>query len=102
MTFTLGYTPEKFKLVLAAGADFFSALTRSDGQPWPVGSELILDFAGAAPSWTATLSGATATWDVDQADVDALIAARPRKVRLFYVDGEARLLWAVGALDVKT
>lgn len=101
MTFTLGYAPEKFKLTVTAGADFFQALTRSDDVPWSSTAELILDFDNAAPAWHATLSGATATWDVDQTEVDALIAARPRKVRLYYVDGETRLVWGVGALDVK-
>lgn len=96
MSFTLGYTPEKFKLALTAGSDFFSALTRSDGASWPDGTQLVLEFDTGA-SWPAALSGATATWDIDQDVVDAVIAARPRKVRLWYVDGETRLLWAQGA-----
>jgi len=100
MAFTLGSAPEKFKVVVSAGSDFFSALTRSDGQPWPDGAELIIDFGDAAPAWHAALAGATATWAVDEADVDALIAAKPKKVRLFYVDGDTRLLWAQGALAV--
>lgn len=96
MTFTLGYTPEKFRLVITAGSDFYAPLTRSDGVPWPAGCQLVLDFDNGT-TWPATLQGANATWDVDQDDVDALIATRPRKVRLWYVEGETRLLWAQGA-----
>lgn len=97
MTFTLGYTPEKFKVIVAAGADFYAALTRSDDTDWPASSVLTLDF-GEGTLWEATLSGATAQWNVDQVDVDVLIARRPRGVKLWYVDGATRLLWAHGSL----
>lgn len=97
MSFTLGFTPEKFKLVVAAGSDFYASLVRSDGNDWSDSAELILDFADGA-TWTADLSGATATWDVDQDDVDVVIALKPKKVRLWYVDGETRTLWAQGSL----
>lgn len=97
MTFTLGYTPEKFKLIVASGSDFFSSLRRSDDTDWPESSLVTLDF-GNEMQWDATLDGPTATWDVDQAEVAAVIAAKPKKVRLWYVDGEVRLLWASGVL----
>lgn len=95
MTFTLGQAPEKLTVVLVAGADFVSSLDRSDGEPWP-DVEISLDFGTAV--WPATLDGASARWNVDQADVDALLATRPRSVRLWYVDGPTRLLWAQGAI----
>lgn len=103
MAFTLGSAPDTLKVVLVKGADFVSTLTRKDGTDWPVDTEVVLEFKTTSPvSWSATLTGSSAMWNVDQADVDALIAAKPRSVKLWYVEGEVRLLWAQGDLDIRS
>lgn len=110
MTFTLGFAPENFSVLLSAGSDFVAALRRSDNTAWPAGITLTLDFGAvtnpATPDadpvpvqWAATLNGPTATWDVDETQVALALLAT--KVRLWYVEGETRLLWASGAVKVK-
>lgn len=98
MAFTLGFAPEKFDVDVSAGADFYSSLRRKDGTDWAATAQVILDFGVGINPWVATLTGPVATWDIDQAVVDAVIAAKPKKVRLWYVDGGTRLLWGSGAL----
>jgi hypothetical protein len=104
MPLELGSVPETLRVILVRGADFVSTLRRKDGSPWPVGSQIILEFQRAgAPSyeWAAATNGALAVWDVDQQDVDAVIAGRVRGVKLWYVEGGLRLLWAQGDIDVR-
>lgn len=99
MTFTLGYKPEKFKVEMSANSDFTAALVRSNGTDWPAGSTLSLSFEGGQ-DFAAALDGTTATWLIDEADVNALIAIKPKSVKLWYVEGSTRLLWAIGSLTV--
>jgi len=98
MAFTLGHAPDRLNVILIAGSDFASSLKRKDGVAWPV-VEISLDFGST--EWPATVVDDVASWDVDQDDVDLLIAARPRGVKLWYVEGERRLLWAQGDVDVR-
>lgn len=92
---TLGYQPETLRLILVAGADFTSTLTNRDGDWSPTCViELRLD---DGTSWPATISGDTATWDIDKVAVDQVIAG-VRKVALFYTDGAADLCWAKGSV----
>jgi hypothetical protein len=100
MTFTMGYAPQDFLVVLTPGADFVSALARPDEAAWDPGLRLTLDL-GPDHQWDAELSGQTATWLVDSEDVDAALASNPSSARLWYVDGETRLLWAVGRVSVR-
>lgn len=99
MTFTLGRAPEKLRVVVSADGDFISGIRRADGTDWPVGTSLILDFGGT--EWPSVNTADLALWSVDAAQVDALIAARPRRAQLWFVDGETRLLWASGSLVEK-
>lgn len=101
MTVTLGSVAQGLAVNLTLHADFVCAMRRSDGQDWPE-SVVSLEFQvrdGEPVTWNATLSGDTAQWNVDQDEVDALIEMRPRAVRLWYIQGELRLLWAQGEVE---
>lgn len=102
MAFALGTQPEKLTIQLSPRSDFVAVIQRSDGQDWAAGTEVFLEFETTTDpiSWPATISGTDASWNVDEADVDTLIATRPRKARLWYVEGEVRLLWAAGGVKV--
>lgn len=99
MSVVLGSVPQTLKVVLVPGADFVSILRRQDGLNWPV-ADLILEFlTDPITEWTADIVGAVATWNIDQNDVDELLALKPRGVKLWYVEGDLRLLWAQGEVD---
>lgn len=99
MSFTMGYTPQECTVVLTPGADFVCTLSRVDSQPWPAGLQLTLQLG--THQWDAELSGDLATWVVDQELVDAALADDPQHARLWYVDGDTRLLWAAGRVQVQ-
>lgn len=100
MTFTMGYAPQDFLVVLAHGSDFATSLRRTDGADWPTGLAVSIDFS-TGESWAAQVDGSLISWSVDAAVVDAVIAAAPDAVRLWYVDGLTRLLWARGKVSVR-
>lgn len=107
MSFTLGQGPETLRVVLVSNADFVSALKRSDATSWDLATQIALEIRTRAQdgttayvTWTATLNGDTAQWNVDMLEVNNVIAARPSTVRLWYTLGELRLLWAQGDVEV--
>lgn len=103
MALVLGSTPEELRVTLVRGADFVSTLRRKDGSNWPAGSQVLLEFIKSTPpnvEWSATISTSTVVWNVDQVEVDALIAVKARAVKLWYVEGGLRLLWAQGEIEV--
>lgn len=99
MTLTFGYTPQELRVVLSRGASFSSSLRRSDGEAWPAGLQLSLDFDGAV--WPADLNGPVASWTRSADEVDAVLTAGPNTVRLWYVAGDRKLLWATGQVSVR-
>lgn len=97
---TLGAKPKTLRVELVAGADFVTGL-RSEVSgvwtDWEVGTELSIVFNDPdETTWTANIDGSLAQWNEDEADVDALIEAHPRKAKLWYVNGPVKLLWAMG------
>lgn len=107
MSISLGAEPDTLTVHLSVGADFNSTLVLLDDAgaevDWPVGTVITLRFARTTvveETWTATITGAEATFDKDKAVVDATIAANRRNVRLFYVNGAEDLLWASGTVAV--
>lgn len=99
MTFTLGRAPDKFTLDLVDDADFITALRRSDGLDWPDTLVVTIELPTAVPTeWAGELDGSRIRWNVDVTDVAPVIAERPKKVKLWYVDGAVRLLWASGTV----
>lgn len=99
MTFKLGYKPEKFTFEVSPGSDFFGGLEREDGTDWPAGSQVELEVVGGE-SFDAALTGAVASWVIDETKVDEIIALKPKKIRIWYIEGETRLVWAIGSLAV--
>jgi hypothetical protein len=93
----LGYSPTSMTLALAQGGDFVTTLVSQDGN-WPGTAVITIEVADA--TWTATLVTNEARFNVDQADVDAVIAKNPSKFRLWYTDGATRLLWGTGPVTV--
>lgn len=99
---SLGSTPLQLMVSLYPTADFISGIDSIDG-PWPTTAVLALVFNDtAATTWTATLNGVAADWNIDKAAVAALIGRLPNgpRVRLTYTDGTTDLLWAQGRVMV--
>lgn len=92
-TLILGTKPDPLTVYLTTGADFRCTL-RLDTN-WPTGSTLALKFA--ATTWSATISGRDATFNVDKATADAIADAAA--VRLNYTDGATvDETWAIGTV----
>lgn len=98
MTLTLGSAPQQLTVVLIRDADFVAVLHNSAGD-WDAGVSIELRFGDTV--WVATLAGADATFNVDKAAVNALVATKPRTARLFYVDGDVDLCWATGSASIR-
>ena len=98
MSVDLGLRPDTLTVTLQAGAGFTSALTNTAGD-WATGDTISLRFS-TGQEWFAAITGPTASWDVAHADVDAVIAANPRHVGLWYVNGAAVACWARGTVTV--
>jgi len=106
----MGAVPERLTVNLVPGADFVIALDSKDqtGEPldWPDTATISLVFNDTEGTiWPATVSGPTAAWNVDKAEVDALLSRYPSRssirVRLVYVDGSVDLVWAKGSVTVQ-
>jgi hypothetical protein len=94
---TLGVVPKSMNLLLVPGADWVCNL-RSQGDPWPATAVITIEIADTV--WTATISDTTATFNIDQTEVDAIIALGPTRFSLWYTDGPSRLPWATGPVRV--
>ena len=91
----LGFKPDRLRLYLTPGADFYSQLELRGGT-YAVGSSLSLVFDGGS-TWTATRTSSTImTFDVDKADVDLITDGDG--VRLNFVDGTTDQTWALGTV----
>lgn len=102
MSFTLGRAPEAFKLILVSNADFISGLRRTDGQDWSDTIEVTIEIeTDPITRWVGGVSGDLIEWNVDVAEVQPVYDQRPRKAKLWYIDGEIRLVWAEGAVVLK-
>lgn len=102
MPINLGASPDRLTVTLTRGADFVTGMDSLDG-PWPETAVVRLVFNDTADTiWPATIAGAAADWNVDKAEVDALIGrlTNPKNVQLTYTDGTADLTWAQGSVVV--
>jgi hypothetical protein len=97
-TVALGADPIRVELHLSRGSDFTCVLHSNSGD-WPDTAAITLEVGDA--TWTATAVGPDATFDIDLAAVDAIIAESPRTVRLWYEDGATRILWGLGPVSVR-
>jgi hypothetical protein len=99
MSFNLGRAPERFTVTLVENADFIAALRRANGEDWPGTLQVSLVFNDTdETTWTATINGPQLLWNVDKVESDAVFAARPKKVTLWYVDGDVEISWAQGTV----
>lgn len=94
----LGFSPVSMTLALANSADFVTTLQSQDGD-FPTSAAISIEVGTS--TWTATIVGNEARFNVDQTEVDVVIAQSPRHFRLWYVDGETRLLWGSGTVLVR-
>ena len=91
----LGFKPDRLRLYLTPGSDFYAQLELRGGE-YAVGSSLSLKFDGGS-TWTATRTSATVmTFDVDKAQVDTITDGDG--VRLDYTAGTTDQTWAIGAV----
>lgn len=106
----LGDGPDRLTVRLSRFGDFVAALIYDDGDPatpnaWPAGAVVELRFYAtdttltAAATWSATITGDRAEWNVDKAVVaSAVLDPGNTTVRLFYIIGATELEWAKGAV----
>jgi hypothetical protein len=98
MAYNLGIRPDKLKVFLYRDADFDSVLTRKDESgadtPWGT-SDVRLVFPAADPVeiWVCTVSGATATFQIDKAVTN--LRSSGEKVELWVGDQ----CWAAGTVS---
>lgn len=92
MAITLGSEPEDLTVHLVTGADFKATLILKPA--WPVGTTLTL--VSGATTWTATISGTDATFDVDKAAADLL--ADGASIKLKYVNGTTDQTLGIGTV----
>lgn len=90
----LGLRPGTLRVNLTTGADFICTL-RLRNQDWPVGTTLSLVFA-SGESWSATISGADATFNVDKATADTIDDRTA--VSLKYVNGTTDQTFEIGTV----
>lgn len=95
-----GLEPEAWVVPLITGSDYLYewTLLDEDGneQDWPPGTHLYIDFTNdAGTSWEATVTGATATWNVDKATAASIDNLTEAKLR--YVNGTTDLVYFIGS-----
>lgn len=98
MSVSLGFQPLYCAVHLTNGADFYQPLQTPDGSDWPSGAVISLRFGtDPATTWTATISGSTATWNVDKVQVLALGYKSNVTAEVIYTDTSgADLTWFIG------
>lgn len=99
MSITLGRAPQKLKVTVSPGGSFVSSIRRATGN-WADGTSLVLDFGSI--EWSADMDADVALWAKTAAEVDEMLAAKPKAVQLWFVDENgagSRTLWASGSVD---
>lgn len=94
----LGWKPPKLTVNLNSDGDFIAELI-SDTGDYPPDTEISLVFlpAGAPPIvWPATVSGASAQWEVPKVDVAVVLDADPISAKLHYGNGVRDIVWYRG------
>lgn len=93
----LGVKPLHLIVDLTQNADFTSTLKNVDGN-WSPTAEIQLRFGYGDDTimWAANISGDLAIFDIDDEQVNALLATRIRNAKLFYIDGDVEVAWGVG------
>lgn len=94
-----GLVPEIGVVALTRYGDFVTEIKTEDGVPWPDEARWEFRFLPDGSDWViwpATISGDTASFAVDKADVASLLASKPDMYRLFYVESDFDLEYSNG------
>lgn len=96
---TFGFNPEPGTMYLNQYSDFVTEIISETGS-WPDGAAIEFRYLPSNVTtwitWPATITGATASWDVPAVDVAALLASGVTQYRLFYAVGSMELEWSIG------
>lgn len=96
MSVSLGTVPDTLAVHLVTGGDFIATLTNQGGD-WATGAVVTLVFGDdAATTWTATIAGADATFNVDKAIADPIPHRTSAELR--YTLGDVDQVWARGSV----
>lgn len=91
MALNFGVLPVRTSFTLSSDADFYQLLRTSDGSDFPATASVSIKWLdktkAAVGTWTATISGTSALFREDAADVAVVLALAPIKGRVFYEDG---------------
>jgi hypothetical protein len=96
-TFNLGTDPHEVHVLLTRNGDFRTTLTQApeeDPPDWAVGTTITLVLG--THSYPFTISGPDATLVIDKAVVNTLIEERITRAYLYYNEGTADEVWALG------
>lgn len=101
MTTPVGFKPYKLKVNLStADGDFDATIRTSDDSDFPAGAVVRLKFnTDPVTYWDATVSGSTAVWAVDKAEVAALVPGTKLLAHIIYSDDSGvDLVWFSGSV----
>lgn len=100
MALEFGTVPERGTMAVSRYGDFVTEIVSDDG-PWPVGATLEFRFypeGSSVITWAGTILDDTATWNVDKAQVVALLETGVSVFRLFYISGTYDLEFSRGQI----
>lgn len=89
----IGNRPAPLRVVLTTGSDFYRVLRYADG--WPAGATLSLVLP--TTTWTASISGTDATFNVARAVADMIEDGTA--AQLIYTADGRRSVWADGKVE---
>lgn len=105
MATDFGFQPYSLRVhLIKADADFVCTIRTSDASDFPAGTQVVLKFGTDTPiTWTATVTGSEAVWNVDKDDVADLLAApftgRQIPAHITYTDpAGVDLVWFSGSV----
>jgi hypothetical protein len=98
---TLGYNPHTLKVLLIRDSDFHTTLIKAptEDDPTPEWAPATITLRIGTDDFPFTTSGDTAELVIDKALVNELIDARTRTARLYYKEGTADEVWALGEVE---
>lgn len=100
--FDLGFEPHEFRVLLTREGDFRTTLSQKPETPgddppvWDPDTNITLKIG--TESFSFTIDGTDANLVIDKADVNQLIEARVDRAWLYYNEGTADEVWAIGTV----
>jgi hypothetical protein len=103
VTINFGLIPVRASFTMSSDADFYQVVSTSDDSNFPVGCTMVIKILDSEDvvldTWSATISGSTATFEEVKADVATVLDGDPVAARVYYQEsGGPELLLAQGLI----